>query len=211
MEHARFDHLARTLSNSSTRRGALVGLLTGVALPMLPGAAANAKKKKKHCPPNLLKCKIKKGQKKKTICVDGQTDATNCGACGAICPAGQACCAGACIDTQETAGHCGRCGNVCTSPQTCGGGGTKGVCGCTPTTCEAEQKNCGDIPDGCGGTLGCGQCTGDPETCGGGGVENVCGCQPNGTVVDDRVLCCSNSCCRDELSEGQCRCAGGCG
>ncbi|TMB57148.1 MAG: hypothetical protein E6J56_05250, partial [Deltaproteobacteria bacterium] len=45
---------------------------------------------------------------------------------------------------------------------------------CVPTTCAAQAKNCGTIPDGCGGTLTCGVCTA-PQTCGGGGVANVCG------------------------------------
>src|SRR5437867_10728602 len=45
---------------------------------------------------------------------------------------------------------------------------------CTPTTCAGQGKNCGTIPDGCGGTLTCGVCTA-PQTCGGGGVANVCG------------------------------------
>ena len=70
---------------------------------------------------------------------------------------------------------------ACTAPQTCGGGGIANVCGlgtppsaCTPTTCAAQGKNCGTIPDGCGGTLTCGACTG-PQTCGGGGIANVCG------------------------------------
>jgi hypothetical protein len=48
------------------------------------------------------------------------------------------------------------------------------VCGCTPTTCSAQGKNCGSIADGCGGTLTCGSCT-SPQTCGGGGTANVCG------------------------------------
>jgi hypothetical protein len=43
-----------------------------------------------------------------------------------------------------------------------------------PTTCAAQGKNCGSIPDGCGGTLSCGTCA-SPQTCGGGGVANVCG------------------------------------
>jgi hypothetical protein len=58
---------------------------------------------------------------------------------------------------------------------------------CLPATCAAAGKNCGDLPDGCEGTLHCGSCT-DPETCGGGGIANVCGagtctpttCQANG-------------------------------
>ena len=45
---------------------------------------------------------------------------------------------------------------------------------CTPTTCAAQGKNCGTIPDGCGGTLTCGACVA-PQICGGGGVANVCG------------------------------------
>ena len=45
---------------------------------------------------------------------------------------------------------------------------------CTPTTCAALGKNCGNPADGCGGTLSCGSCT-SPQTCGGGGVANLCG------------------------------------
>jgi len=51
------------------------------------------------------------------------------------------------------------------------------VCGCTPTTCAAQGKNCGQIPNGCGMALTCGACQ-LPQTCGGGGVANVCGCTP---------------------------------
>jgi len=51
------------------------------------------------------------------------------------------------------------------------------------TTCAAQGKNCGTIPDGCGGTLSCGACTA-PQTCGGGGVANVCGGAPaNATLT----------------------------
>jgi hypothetical protein len=46
---------------------------------------------------------------------------------------------------------------------------------CTSTTCAAQGKNCGTLPDGCGGTLSCGSCLGAGETCGGGGQPNVCG------------------------------------
>src|SRR5436309_14351958 len=70
---------------------------------------------------------------------------------------------------------------ACTAPQTCGGGGIANVCGlgtpppaCTPTTCAAQGKNCGTIPDGCGGTLTCGACTA-PQTCGSGGIAHICG------------------------------------
>lgn len=52
---------------------------------------------------------------------------------------------------------------------------------CRPTTCTARGKNCGTLPDGCGGTLACGRCT-SPATCGGGGVANVCGGGSDGTI-----------------------------
>src|SRR5262249_56434141 len=45
---------------------------------------------------------------------------------------------------------------------------------CTPTTCAAQGKNCGTIPNGCGGTLTCGACTA-PQTCGGARTANVRG------------------------------------
>lgn len=45
---------------------------------------------------------------------------------------------------------------------------------CEPLTCMEIEKNCGDIPDGCGGELACGECE-EPDSCGGGGVDNVCG------------------------------------
>ncbi|GEM_PF-6609847 len=46
---------------------------------------------------------------------------------------------------------------------------------CEPTTCEAEEAECGEINDGCGGTLDCGTCE-DGEC---GLMEpNVCGCDP---------------------------------
>src|SRR5690349_9504934 len=60
---------------------------------------------------------------------------------------------------------------------------------CTPTTCAAEQKNCGDIVDGCGKSLNCGTCTGG-DTCGG-SSPNVCGvgtCTPT-TCADEGKNC----------------------
>jgi len=59
---------------------------------------------------------------------------------------------------------------------------------CTPTTCAAQGKNCGSIPDGCGGTLNCASCSGF-QTCGGGGVANVCGCTPTTTCASAGLSC----------------------
>lgn len=71
-------------------------------------------------------------------------------------------------DTGETCSSC---------PADCG------AC-CTPTTCAAEAKNCGSIPDGCGGQLACGTCVA-PQTCGGDGLANVCG---GGAGTSDPVI-----------------------
>jgi hypothetical protein len=79
-------------------------------------------------------------------------------------------CAGKNCGDDGCGGSCG----MCTPPDTCAGGGTPGVCGCTPATCEIQCASCGSIGDGCGGTLNCGTCT-LPETCGGSGAPNVCG------------------------------------
>ncbi|MCL4752471.1 MAG: tryptophan synthase alpha chain, partial [Myxococcales bacterium] len=99
------------------------------------------------------------------------------------------------------------------SPNTCGGGGTANVCGCTPTSCAAQGKNCGSIPNGCGGTLNCGTCTA-PSTC----TNNVCtACVPNpdpcpssqcaGTASDGcgGTVSCTANC----GLAGECPCAGG--
>lgn len=48
---------------------------------------------------------------------------------------------------------------------------------CQPVTCAALGANCGNAPDGCGGTLTCGTCS-PGEDCGGGGPNRcgVCSC-----------------------------------
>jgi hypothetical protein len=102
------------------------------------------------------------------------------GTCSDPC-GGTGCCAGTSCEQGDTNTACGRNGGpcqVCTgSGATCGGGGQPGVCGCTPRTICPPGLNCGDVADGCGGTIRCGTCT-PPETCGGGGTPNVCGCTP---------------------------------
>lgn len=62
-----------------------------------------------------------------------------------------------------------------------------GVCVplCVPATCQELGKNCGTLPDGCGGTLYCGACA--TGTVCGAQSPNVCGagtCQPNLTCND---------------------------
>jgi hypothetical protein len=87
------------------------------------------------------------------------------------------------IDCGVAGDGCGdelMCG-TCTPPQTCGGAGVRGQCGvgvpdagqtcCVPTTCAAQNIDCGPAGDGCGGLLQCGtqSACAPPQTCGGGG------------------------------------------
>ncbi len=105
-------------------------------------------------------------------------------------------CTNRCAATVNNCGQTVQCANTCVAPQSCGGGGTAGVCGCTPATMCPAGKNCGTMPDGCGGMVRCGPdtCTGAGQTCGGGAAgPNVCGCtqSPNicmnrcGTITDN--------------------------
>ena len=107
------------------------------------------------------------------------------GFCGCIPEDPQVTCQGGlrCVPTLNNCGQQVVCPDQCVSPQICGGGTTPGACGCTPVTRAAAcaGKNCGTVPDGCGGVHSCwpvGQtsCPGVGETCGGGNVPNVCGC-----------------------------------
>jgi hypothetical protein len=100
----------------------------------------------------------------------------------------------------------------------CGGlGGEGGENGedCTPLSCEEANKDCGNIADGCGGTVSCGACP-DGQNCGGGGAANVCGfgeCTPT-TCEASGLDCGSHSDgCGDVLQCGSCAsgltCGGG--
>lgn len=88
---------------------------------------------------------------------------------------------------------------------------------CSPVTICAAGKNCGTIPDGCGGTVRCGPdtCTGTGSTCGGGGIANVCGCTATtkscpptsvcGSTITDEcggTVTCVAPCCGDGTREG---------
>ena len=52
--------------------------------------------------------------------------------------------------------------------------GPKPPATCEPKTCSILGVNCGQVSDGCSGTLECGLCA-EPETCGGAGQANLCG------------------------------------
>jgi hypothetical protein len=88
-------------------------------------------------------------------------------------------CTYACATYHYAAGQCSQ-GWVCDAAGEClsyvGTPDAPTACppACVPTTCAAQGATCGDLPDGCGGTLKCGGCSGG-DTCGGGGQKNRCG------------------------------------
>jgi hypothetical protein len=129
----------------------------------------------------------------------GSAVADVCKPTGKECKRDGQCCSGSCVPpthSQSTAGS----GSVC-----CAAGQIQyptGVC-CTPTTCAALGKNCGEISDGCGGTLNCGTCSA-PQSCGGGGAANACGCTPT-TCAAQHATCGSISDgCGGDLTCGTC-------
>ncbi len=106
-------------------------------------------------------------------CVDPRTDSTNCGACGALCPASQMCvvsvcrlpCAtprticgtGAsmtCVDLQTDTTNCGVCGIACPPSQAC-------VAGACRLPCAAPRSVCG-----AGASMTCVDLQTDPTNCG---------------------------------------------
>jgi hypothetical protein len=90
-------------------------------------------------------------------CVNLDTSATNCGACGRACAAGETCtmgacrgttmctgtqtnCSGTCVDTQSDANNCGACGMACPMGQSCAMGM------CRPAVmCPMGQTDCGGM------------------------------------------------------------------
>jgi hypothetical protein len=108
------------------------------------------------------------------VCVDLQSDAQHCGACGTACaggqicaqgscacPAGQTFCGDRCVDLQADLQSCGSCGNACASGQVCNAG--KCECPAGQTLCDGkctdtqtDNAHCGSCTVQCGLGQGCG-------------------------------------------------------
>ncbi|MBM4783737.1 MAG: hypothetical protein GQE15_39210, partial [Archangiaceae bacterium] len=107
--------------------------------------------------------------------------ATNDRACGRgglscnACVLGDVCQNGVCLNPGFTGTGGGSSGVGGGFAMAGGASSTGGGSTCLPRTCVGEQKNCGQISDGCGGMLDCGRCEISGETCGGSGIANRCG------------------------------------
>lgn len=119
------------------------------------------------CPRNMTVCE------NGTHCTDLESDESNCGSCGNICPIGTSClngtchclegetlCNGKCVDVSFDFNNCGKCGNSCPGEQFC----TSGGCGCTTGnlfcngTCidkNFDDNNCGQCGNICPSGTGC--------------------------------------------------------
>jgi hypothetical protein len=147
-----FDDVARTLATERSRRRALqtlVGAMLGSLVAASPRVAlAQGNSQCAHfCAAVFGADTPAAGQ----CTSDAAHGKGLCYTCGPASTGGakSICCArnGSGVCTSYGAATC------CTAPQTCGGGGTAGVCGCTPKTCPTGV--CGQISNGCGGTLNC--------------------------------------------------------
>ncbi|MET0595984.1 MAG: hypothetical protein ABW133_25005 [Polyangiaceae bacterium] len=87
-----------------------------------------------------------------------------------------------CGEISDGCGGTVECGPCQRTGFTCGGRGIPGLCGadpdsgaCEPIVCSTPAgQYCGQVGDGCGGTIDCGACP-EGTTCGGGGLPNRCG------------------------------------
>ena len=130
--------------------------------------------------------------------VDGCGGTLDCGSC----PSDQVCANNVCVgSSSRDAG----------APWD---GGIDGGAVCTPTTCAAQAKNCGDIDDDCGGSVSCGPCAGD-QVC----TNNLCdgaSSSDAGIPSDEGIdggdlctpacsgahpLCCGGSCVADKTTD----------
>lgn len=148
-------------------------------------------------------------------CVDTNTNALNCGACGRACQASQSCvrgacivlcpegqteCDGRCVNLQSNALHCGACGRACMSGLACVAGGCSG-------RCDSPRSVCGDVcvdqrsdVDNCGT---CGQRCADGQSCTLGACGRSC---PSGTIE------CGAACVNLRSDPANCgRCGQACG
>jgi len=112
--------------------------------------------------------------------------------CDGLCPGGdQVCEDGACVCVFAACG-----GGCCAPGEVCDGG----VC-CAPTSCELLGAQCGNPPDGCGGTLTCDGC--GPNTGCDGNFQCECAySECGGACCNEGETCDGGACCPPMTCEG---------
>ncbi len=170
------------------------------------------------CPGAQLRCA--------GVCVETQTNAAHCGACGrmcptdracvqgacvVVCPTGQTACGGACADVTSDPRHCGGCGQACAAGGACVNGACSGRCDPPRATCDGACVNLTSDMANCGA---CGRACPSGRAC----VESRCQsvCAPGQTdcggrcsdLASDPANCgaCGNAC-----AAGQACVGGSCG
>lgn len=145
-------------------------------------------------------------------CIDTQTNAAHCGACGVACGAGEVCEGGACVcggasGTAGTGAVCGAGQSCCGSPAACVSS-DDASCICGGSTCESGERCCNDTCTAVQSSAAhCGVC-GNP--CGSGEV-----CQSGSCSTDCGGLTeCGGSCVNIQASTSHCgacdsACSGG--
>ncbi len=167
-----------------------VDLITSVCLKQATVADCEDR-----CRPVCPDCTTCSGTDTSNFCCQGgctnlNTDANNCGSCGARCAPGQTCCGGTCIDILSDNANCGACGAACPDGHDC----VNGVCYAPADPCEACPGN--DLSNYCCDGV-CLDLLNDVQNCGGCGLDCFAG-----------QICCDGVC-LDPLDDDQ-NC-GGCG
>ncbi len=144
-------------------------------------------------------------------CVDTSTNRENCGACGTVCAAGEACvsgmcelacpsgqeaCGATCHDTMSDTNHCGACGTACGAGERCNAGACELSCPTGQVLCGSFCSDPMSDPGNCGA---CGTACGAGEVCSAGSCATSCA---PGTTD------CAGACVDTTTSPGNC---GACG
>lgn len=148
------------------------------------------------------------------ICVNLQSESSNCGQCGTACTAPAVCangscntacatgfqkCGETCANTATDAGNCGGCGKVCEMGVPCYGG----VCGCPESVLfcggqcfdpMSDAQHCGSCTTACTGGAGCvdGKCA-----CATG--EQLCGAECSNLNSPKHCGSCDKTCAAGEI------------